>query len=180
MLRGERPTFSGDWYRAEGAMNEPRMRDDLPLLIGGSGEKKTFRYAARHADHLNIICDASDLPRKLEALAERCQEEGRDRATLETSLLGFVIMDEDGDTARRMHKEMLASRGVDLDVLDEATRRKATDRHFVGSPDDVAEQVQTRVLDAGIDGFVFNLVVNGHVPGTVAMACEALRPLVKG
>ena len=179
MLRGERPTFSGDWYRAVGAMNEPRMRDDLPLLIGGSGEKKTFRYAARHADHLNMICDAADLPRKLEALAQRCEEEGRDRSTLETSYLGFVIMDEDGDTARRMHKEMFASRGVDLDAMDDDTRRLATDRHFVGAPEEVAEQVVTRVLDAGIDGFVFNMVVNGHVPGAVSMACEALRPVVR-
>ncbi|MCV2393659.1 LLM class F420-dependent oxidoreductase [Actinotalea sp. M2MS4P-6] len=180
MLRGERPTFSGDWYRADHAMNEPRMRDDLPLLLGGAGEKKTFRYAARHADHLNIICNASDLPRKLEALEERCAEEGRDRSTLETSFLGFVVVDEDGDAARRMAKEMLASRGMDLDTMDEATRRMATDRLFIGAPEDVAEQVKTRVLDQGIDGFVFNMVANGHVTGAVAMACEALRPLVKG
>ncbi len=180
MLRGERPTFSGDWYRAEQAINEPRLRDDLPLLIGGGGEKKTFRYAARHADHLNLICNASDLPRKLDALAQRCEEEGRDRSTLETSFLGFVIVDEDGDAARRMHKQVLAAAGIDLDALDEDARRMATDRHFVGSPQDVAEQVKTRVLDAGVDGFVFNLVANGHVPGVVAMACEALRPLVAG
>ncbi|HUX69250.1 MAG TPA: LLM class F420-dependent oxidoreductase [Cellulomonadaceae bacterium] len=179
MLRGERPTVSGDWYRTEHAINEPRLRDDLPLLIGGGGEKKTFRYAARHANHLNLICNASDVPRKLDALAERCDEEGRDRSTLETSFLGFVIVDEDGDAARRMHTEMLASRGIDLDTMDDATRRLATDRHFVGSPDEVADQVKTRVLDAGVDGFVFNLVANGHVPGVVAMACEALGPLVR-
>ncbi len=179
MLRGERPTFSGEWYRAEQAMNEPRLRDDLPLLIGGGGEKKTFRYAARHADHLNMICNASDLPRKLEALEQRCEEEGRERSTLETSFLGFVIVDEDGDAARRMAKEVLASRGVDLDTADDQTRRAATERLFFGAPEDVAEQVKTRVLDAGIDGFVFNMVANGHVTGAVAMACEALRPLVE-
>lgn len=179
MLRGERPTVSGEWYRTEQAINEPRLRDDLPLLIGGGGEKKTFRYAARHANHLNLICNASDVPRKLDALAARCDEEGRDRSTLETSFLGFVIVDEDGDAARRMHTEMLASRGIELDTMDAATRRLATDRHFVGSPEDVAEQVKTRVLDAGVDGFVFNLVANGHVPGVVAMACEALGPLVR-
>jgi F420-dependent oxidoreductase-like protein len=180
MLRGERPTFSGEWYRAEHAINEPRLRDDLPLLIGGAGEKKTFRYAARHADHLNIICNVSDLPRKLDALAERCEEEGRDRTTLDTSFLGFVFVDEDGDAARRRHKELFAARGVDLDAMDDASRKAATDRHFVGAPEDVAEQVKARVLDAGIDGFVFNLVADAHVPGAVAMACEALRPLVKG
>ncbi len=178
MLRGERPTFSGEWYRAESAMNEPRIRDDLPILIGGSGEKKTFRYAARHAAHLNLICDATDIPRKLEALAARCEEQGRDRSTLETSYLAFVMMDQDGDAARAMHKDFLRSRGVDLDALDEETRRRATDRQFVGSPDEVAEQVKTRVLDAGIDGIVVNMIGNGHVPGVVEMAGRALGPLV--
>jgi hypothetical protein len=45
---------------------------------------------------------------------------------------------------------------------------------------DAARRMHTHVLDAGVDGFVFNMVANGHVPGVVAMACEALRPLVKG
>ena len=44
MLKGERPTFSGKWYRAKEAMANPRFRDHIPLMIGGSGEKKTFRW----------------------------------------------------------------------------------------------------------------------------------------
>jgi F420-dependent oxidoreductase-like protein len=179
MLRGERPTFSGDWYRAENATNEPRLRDDLPILIGGSGERKTFRYAARHAAHLNLICDASVIPQKLEALEQRCAEEGRDRSTIETSYLAFVLMDEDGDAARSMHRDYLAARGVDLDAMDDAQRRAATDRQFVGSPEEVAEQVRERVLDRGVDGVVFNMVPNGHVPGAVEMAVSALAPLVR-
>ena len=72
MLRGERPTFEGKWYRAKDAINEPRIRDDLPIMLGGSGEQKTFRLAARHADHLNIVgASPAELPRKLEVLAER-------------------------------------------------------------------------------------------------------------
>ncbi len=180
MLRGERPTFSGEWYRAEGAMNEPRVRDDLPILIGGSGERKTFKYAARHAAHLNLICNASDLPRKLDALAERCAEEGRDRSSLETSYLASVIMDEDGDAARAMQRDHLRARGVDLDAMEEDQRRAATDRQFVGTPAEVAGQLQERVLDAGVDGIVFNMVADGHVPGAVTRAVSALAPLVHG
>ncbi|MFV0457909.1 MAG: LLM class F420-dependent oxidoreductase [Actinomycetales bacterium] len=179
MLRGERPTHDGRYYRTEQAMNEPRIRDDLPILIGGSGEKKTFKYAARHAAHLNLICDDTAIPAKLEALAARCEEAGRDRATLDTSFLGFVIMAESGDDARRMYHEFALSRGVDLDSLDSTARAAFGARHFVGSPQEVAEQVQRRVLDPGVDGFIFNLIVNGHEPGVVAMAVEALRPLVK-
>lgn len=178
MLRGQRPTVTGRWYRTQEAMNEPRYRDDVPVLIGGSGEKKTFALAARFADHLNMICGHSELPRKLDALAQRCQEQGRDRDTLETSYLAFVLMDPDGDKAREMLRQVMRGQGVDLDTLDEDARAAATARMFVGDPDDVAEQLQTRVLDQGIDGLIINMVVNGHEPGVVELAGRTLAPLV--
>ncbi len=56
----------------------------------------------------------------------------------------------------------------------------ATDRQFVGSPDEVAEQIKTRVLDTGIDGVIVNLVANGHQPGIVELAGRTLGPLVRG
>jgi len=180
MLHGERPTFEGKWYRAENAINEPRIRDDLPIMLGGGGEKKTFGLAARYADHLNVIANAVELPRKLDALAQRCEEAGRDRSTLETSFLAFVMIDEDGDKARAMQREFLLSRGVDLSALSVAERAVATDRQFVGSPDEVAEQIKTRVLDTGIDGVIVNLVANGHQPGIVELAGRTLGPLVRG
>ncbi|MDG3012665.1 LLM class F420-dependent oxidoreductase [Rhodococcus sp. D2-41] len=180
MLRGDRPTYEGKWYRADGAINEPRFRDDLPILLGGSGERKTFGFAARYADHLNIICNADELPRKMAALADRCEESGRDRGTLETSYLASVILDEDGDRARRLQREYLGVRGVDLDAMSASERAAATARQFVGSPDEVAEQLRTRVLDHGIDGLVINMAVNGHTPGVVELAGRTLRPLVGG
>ncbi len=178
MLRGERPTFDGKWYRTESAMNEPRIRDDLPVMLGGSGEKKTFALAARFAQHLNIICDPADLPRKLEALEQRCGEAGRDRSTLETSFLAFVMIDEDGDKAREQQREYFRRLGVDLDAMPDEQRAAATARQFVGSPDDVAADLQARVLDPGVDGLIVNLVVNGHEPGVVDLAGRTLRKLV--
>jgi len=38
--------FSGKWYHTESAINEPRYRDHIPVMLGGSDEKKTFRPAA--------------------------------------------------------------------------------------------------------------------------------------
>jgi F420-dependent oxidoreductase-like protein len=179
MLRGEHPTFRGKWYHTDGAMNEPRIRDDLPILLGGSGERKTFALAARFADHLNIICNASQLPQKVAALRERCAEAGRDPATLETSYLAFVHIDSDGDRARKYQRELLARSGVDLATLSESERRASpADRQFIGTGDDVAEQIRARVLDHGIDGVIINLVGNGHEPGNVELAGRTLSPLV--
>ncbi|TCJ99871.1 LLM class F420-dependent oxidoreductase [Nocardia alba] len=180
MLRGQHSTFDGTWYHTENAINEPRIRDDLPILLGGGGEKKTFGLAARFADHLNIICNASELPRKLDALRQRCDEAGRDPATLETSFLAFVIADEDGDRARKLQSDMLARLGIDLSTLTDAERLAGiTDRQFVGTPDEVAEQVRARVLDHGIDGVIVNMVTNGHEPGAVDQVGRALGPLVR-
>ncbi|MGH3615086.1 MAG: LLM class F420-dependent oxidoreductase [Pseudonocardia sp.] len=179
MLRGGRPTFDGKWYHTQSAMNEPRMRDDLPVMLGGSGEKKkTFALAARFAQHLNIICDPAELPRKLAALDERCAEAGRDRSTLETSFLAFVMMDENGDRARAQQREFLRVRGVDLDALSDEERAAVTARQFVGDPDQVAADLQARVLDPGVDGLIVNLVTNGHEPGAVDRAGRTLRKLV--
>lgn len=178
MLRGQRPSFDGLWYQVDNAINEPRMRDDLPIMLGGGGEKKTFGLAAQFADHLNIICNASELPRKVAAVEARCEEVDRDPKDLETSFLAFVILDEDGDKATTLQNDYLLSTGVDLSNLSDDDKAAATDRIFCGTPDDVAEQIQKRVLDHGIDGIIINLVTNGHEPGTVELAGKALKPLV--
>jgi F420-dependent oxidoreductase-like protein len=178
MLRGERPSLDGKWYRAETAINEPRWRDDLPILLGGGGEKKTFGLAARYAAHLNIICAPAELPRKLAALDERCAEVGRDRASIETSAYALLVVDEDGDRARALQRDQMRRAGVDLDALDDEQRAAATAMQFVGTPDDVAADLQARVLDAGVDGLVVSLPVNGHEPGVVALTGDVLGKLL--
>jgi alkanesulfonate monooxygenase SsuD/methylene tetrahydromethanopterin reductase-like flavin-dependent oxidoreductase (luciferase family) len=67
---------------------------------------------------------------------------------------------------------------VDLDSLDGDQRRAATSRHFVGTPDDVAADLQARVLDAGVDGLIVNMVPNGHEPGAVTLAGRTLATLL--
>ncbi|HUM00064.1 MAG TPA: LLM class F420-dependent oxidoreductase [Mycobacterium sp.] len=156
MIKGERPTFSGEWYRTKEALANPRLRDHIPLLIGGSGEKKTFRLAAAHFDHLNIIGGFDELPGKVDALEQRCEEVGRDPATLETSMLVTALIDDNASA----------------DHVPEPMKQ----RMVAGSADSVAEQIKTKVLDAGLDGVIINLPF--YSPGIVAKAAEALKPLV--
>jgi F420-dependent oxidoreductase-like protein len=158
MIKGERPTFSGKWYHTKEAMANPRFRDHIPLMIGGSGEKKTFRLAAQHFDHLNIIAGFDELPGKLAVLKQRCEEVGRDPATLETSTLVTVLIDEN----------------VSADVIP----AEMGQRMVVGSPDSIADQIKTKIFDAGIDAAIIN--VPFYAPGAVAKLGEALKPLVAG
>jgi len=179
MLRGERPSLDGTWYHVEDAINEPRIRDDLPVMLGGGGERKTFGLAARYADHLNIICDPAELPRKLEALDQRCAEAGRDRSTIETSALVSLVVDDDGDRSRRLQRDHLRKLGANPDAMSDEEYRAATSRQSVGTPDDVAADLQRRILDQGVDGIIVNLVANGHEPGAVARVGELLGKLVR-
>jgi F420-dependent oxidoreductase-like protein len=158
MFHGERPSFSGKWYHTEGAVNEPRYRDHIPIMLGGSGEKKTFRLAARYADHLNIIADIDDLPGKVDVLRQRCAEIDRDPATLETSCLLTVTLD---------------GYGAPTDIGE--TRGG---RAVAGTPDQVADEIKRRVLDAGIDGVIVNLPTHRYTPGVITEVGEALKPLL--
>jgi F420-dependent oxidoreductase-like protein len=158
MLKGDRPTFAGKWYHTKEAMANPRFRDHIPLMIGGRGEKKTFRLAAQHFDHLNVIADFDELPRKLAALTQRCEEVGRDPASLETSMLVTALVDENASA----------------DVIP----AEMSQRMVAGSPDSIADQIKKNVFDAGIDGVVVN--VPFYSPGAVAKLGEALKPLVAG
>ncbi|MDP7724790.1 LLM class F420-dependent oxidoreductase [Mycobacterium sp. TY814] len=159
MIKGERPTFSGRWYSAESAMAEPRYRERIPVLIGGGGEKKTFGIAARYADHLNIVAAFAELPRKMDAVKARCAEVGRDPATLETSMMLTVMVDENAKP--------------------EHLPENLTARMAIGSPAQIAEQVEAKVLAAGLDGAIIN-IPGGHIPGAITSVAEALRPLLGG
>ena len=156
MIAGQRVTFSGDHYRTENAIAVPRLRDHIPLMIGGSGERKTFGLAARYFDHLNIIAAFAELPRKVEALARRCDEAGRDPTTLETSVLLTAVPDP---------------KFTD-DMVPDAMRG----RMVVGSPDRIAEAVSANVVGAGVDGVIVNLP--GYVPGSITAVGRALRQVV--
>ena len=64
----------------------PAPTRDIPILIGGGGEKKTLRLVARHADIWHSFPDPETLQRKLGILAEHCAAEGRDIAEIEISV----------------------------------------------------------------------------------------------
>jgi alkanesulfonate monooxygenase SsuD/methylene tetrahydromethanopterin reductase-like flavin-dependent oxidoreductase (luciferase family) len=89
------------------------------------------------------------------------------------------MVDEDGDHARRLQRDYLRKLGADPDAMSDEQFRTATRRHVVGTPDDVAADLQRRILDPGVDGVIVNLVPNGHQPGVVTMVGEMLGKLVR-
>jgi probable F420-dependent oxidoreductase len=61
----------------------PRAVRDIPVLIGGGGEKKTLRLVAEHAGIWHSFSDRDTYPRKADILARHCADVGRDPSTIE-------------------------------------------------------------------------------------------------
>lgn len=83
LLDGEDVTFEGAWVTAAGMRNDPPPRQArMPLLIGGSGEKRTLRIVARDADIWNGEGDPATYGHKNRVLDAHCAEIGRDPNTI--------------------------------------------------------------------------------------------------
>lgn len=113
LLDGERVTHEGPHYRFVDALCEPRpIQARLPILIGGSGPRKTLRTVARHADGWNMGGPLEEVAEKVAILEEHCAAVGRDPAEIErTAGFPFMIRD-DVATAKAAIDERLAHNGM--------------------------------------------------------------------
>ena len=161
MLRGERVTFDGAHYTVDDAVNSPPPVGRIPVMIGGSGERKTLRLVAQYADESNLTSPPDEIPRKLEALAAHCERVGRDRSEVSMSQHLNVCIKETHDAAEADMRAYLGARGIDLDTADENLKAMILARVIYGDPDEVAERL-TDILDKGVDGITMSCPANGH------------------
>jgi F420-dependent oxidoreductase-like protein len=143
MFTQERPSFEGRYYRIEQALNVPRpVQPGGPrILIGGGGEQRTLKIAAKHADMTHWFPLGLDVLRhKTEVLERHCAEIGRDPSTIERTMAAPVLVVADD-----------AERRAALEFIPEERRPFVN----VGPPEQMAEALRP-YLDAGFTGFTFN------------------------
>ena len=104
LLDGEQFSHEGRFYTFVDALSAPRpVQAHLPILVGGSGPKKTLRTVARHADGWNTSGDIDTVKGHLDILAGHCADAGRDMAEIELTVsFPTIIRDrvEDAEAAR--------------------------------------------------------------------------------
>lgn len=87
MWAGDRSPYHGKHYRLDQPINSPQplSRPHPPILIGGSGERKTLRMVAQYGDACNLFARMGDqeLARKLDVLRGHCDRLGRDYDRIE-------------------------------------------------------------------------------------------------
>lgn len=89
LLTRDRTDFDGPFHRLRDARRDPKPLQEPrpPLAIGGTGERRTLRIAARWADHWNFPGGEPDVLRhKLEVLHRHCADVGRDPSEIEVSV----------------------------------------------------------------------------------------------
>jgi len=137
LLDGETVTSPpGGHYRFDGLRHQPLpLQPRLPIMIGGSGERKTLRTVARYADMWNAMGPLELMARKVEVLRGHCADVGRDPSEIEFTLgVKLTIRDSAAEAERVWRAAMEHNRTPLADVEDD-------DTFWNGTPEQLAERL---------------------------------------
>jgi alkanesulfonate monooxygenase SsuD/methylene tetrahydromethanopterin reductase-like flavin-dependent oxidoreductase (luciferase family) len=141
MFTTEPASVEGTHHRIEGVLNRPApVRGDIPILIGGGGERKTLRLVAQYADMSNLM-SLRDVGRVIGVLDAHCADVGRDPSEILRTAIATVIVSDDADRVQRQVDELLA------------TGMASEDTFIAGSPDGVAARL-AELRAQGLDAII--------------------------
>jgi F420-dependent oxidoreductase-like protein len=159
-------TISGKHFRVDRAFNNPKpLRGDIPILIGGSGERKTLRLVAKYADGCNLFGDPERVRHLLGVLERHCEDVGRDPAEITKTAMGQVAI---GATHEAAQAKVQAMR-------DAGIPQQRVDAVIAGDPDTVTERAQA-LADVGAEGMTISLP-DVHDLEAVELAGRAIGPV---
>jgi alkanesulfonate monooxygenase SsuD/methylene tetrahydromethanopterin reductase-like flavin-dependent oxidoreductase (luciferase family) len=149
----------------------PPLQPRLPIMIGGSGEKKTLRTVARYADMWNAMGAVDFLRRKDEVLRRHCDDVGRDESQIERTAGCKPVIRDSREAARRAWEEQMALNRTPMsDVEDD-------DTFWVGTPEDIAERMRER-RDIGFHTFIGEIAAP-YDPETLERWIGEVKPMVE-
>lgn len=160
MFTEDEPTFHGEHFRIENALNEPKpvQEPHPPIVIGGAGPRM-LRLIAAHADEWNVEISArargKPIEFKVKKFEEYLEEEGRDPDEVDRSWLAHILVCEDEDELDEYVDRIFPlpwGEESDMENQQLSTAEDARERGsmLIGTPSQVAEQIaQIRELGFG-------------------------------
>jgi alkanesulfonate monooxygenase SsuD/methylene tetrahydromethanopterin reductase-like flavin-dependent oxidoreductase (luciferase family) len=126
----------GGHYKFVDLRHQPApIQRHLPIMIGGSGEKKTLRTVAKYADMWNAMGDIEKLTHKVEVLKQHCEDVGRDIGEIEFTLgIKATIRDSEKE-AVKVWKAALEHNRTPL------ARVENDDTWWTGTPEQLTERL---------------------------------------
>ena len=165
MFTAQESSVRGRHHSTEGAVNSPQpLRGDIPILVGGSGERKTLRLVAQYADGCNVFGDVDRVRHLMDVLDAHCDAVGRDPSEITRTRMAAAFAAPSHEAAMRKLEQ--------AGVSDEQRRTLV----IAGDPDGLAEEAQA-ILDAGVEGLTVRMP-DAHDPESVALVGRALSPLI--
>jgi F420-dependent oxidoreductase-like protein len=137
LLDGEKVTSEpGGHYQFNGLIHHPvPVQKRLPIMIGGSGEKKTLRTVAKYADMWNAMGTVDTMRHKIDVLRQHCADVGRDPSEIEFTLgIKATIRDSAEEAEKVWRAAMEHNRTPMSDVEDDVT-------FWNGTPEQLAERL---------------------------------------
>jgi alkanesulfonate monooxygenase SsuD/methylene tetrahydromethanopterin reductase-like flavin-dependent oxidoreductase (luciferase family) len=137
LLDGERVTHAGRFYAFRDALCEPRpLQPHLPILIGGSGPKKTLRTLALRGDAWNTSGTVEEVRARVAILDAHCTEVGRDRSEIELTVSFPILLRDSRVDAERAWAGLMAHNG---------TPNAGAVPHLLNTPAAVADSIRPYV-----------------------------------
>jgi F420-dependent oxidoreductase-like protein len=158
------PEFAGAHIRSPGLVCYPRpIQDRIPIMIGGSGEKRTLGLVARYADACNVFGDPARVAHKVEVLRRHCADLERDPADIEVTHLTNALAAADR-TSLRETLDRLRDRNT--------TAEQMARRVNAGTPEDLVALFRS-YAEAGADHSIVSLP---HVaePGSIEAFADVI------
>jgi alkanesulfonate monooxygenase SsuD/methylene tetrahydromethanopterin reductase-like flavin-dependent oxidoreductase (luciferase family) len=126
----------GGRYRFDDLRHQPLpVQRRLPIMIGGSGEKKTLRTVAKYADMWNAMGTPEKLAHKVQVLRDHCEAVGRDIAEIEFTLGIKATIRDSAKEADRVWKSAMEHNRTPL------SRVESDDTFWNGTPEQLAEKL---------------------------------------
>jgi F420-dependent oxidoreductase-like protein len=127
-------SFNGKYYQIHNAYCNPKpiQKPSPPILVGGSGERKTLKIVAKYADACNLFGSAETVKRKLNILKDHCKSVGRDYDSILKTKLGIIVVDDDKQMAEKKIKQIFKG------MPEEQIREFA----IYGTPEDLLRQIE--------------------------------------
>jgi F420-dependent oxidoreductase-like protein len=173
LLERPRTTFRGRHYRVTDALGEPRpVQRHIPLLVGGGGEKRTMRIAARYADMWHGWGTPDVIRHKVEVLRSHCAEAGRDADAVMPLAGAWVVVRDDRAAALAVMDRIAAAHELPL-----PSQRESDHAPIAGTPDDVAARL-AEYRDAGARGFIA-CIPSPFDHETVTRLASEVRPRIR-
>jgi F420-dependent oxidoreductase-like protein len=166
MFTEERATVDGTHHHVAGALNAPRpLRGDIPILIGGSGERKTLRLVAQYGDGCNVFGDPERFQHLMGVLDRHCEDVGRDPAEITRTTMATVSVTATQEEADR--KKAAA--------IEAGMPRERVEAAWIGPADAVAERGQA-LREVGAEGLTV-VMPDAYDLEAIARVGAALGPV---